>query len=40
MGTQNIESLDDNNLKQRILSEVSDNTLDARTEQEILADTD
>ncbi len=32
MGTQRIESLDDNNLKQRILSEVSDNTLDARTE--------
>jgi len=40
MGTQSIESLNDNNLKQRILSEVSDNTLDARTEQEILADTD
>ena len=40
MGTQNTETLDDKNLKKRMLSEVSDNTLDARTEQEIHADTD
>jgi hypothetical protein len=32
MGTQNAETLDDKNLKLRVLSEVSDNTLDARTE--------